>query len=219
MPTSRMPRVALEVGCLPQKNYKSKFITSSSWMNDIKKWFTKWKVEGFLTTHTQEGEEAEHALKFDMAILDALHMKWQTALHKSKFEYYCKYINKEYWKQYMTCVPEAQAHIRTPMPRNARRAITLMRTRSHMLKIETGGWQQIDAKKRTCNVCDMKRPETEEHVTLECPAYTHIRDGFKPLLQGCTTLEELLTKTRPSPTALGMFFAHLLEHHTHLQKS
>ncbi|MCO5577182.1 hypothetical protein L7F22_031006 [Adiantum nelumboides] len=139
-----------------------------------------------------------------MAILDALHMKWQIALHKSKFEYYCKYINKEYWKQYMTCVPQAQAHIRTPMPRNARRAITLMRTRSHMLKIEIGGWQQIDAKKRTCNVCDMKRPETEEHVTLECPAYTHIRDGFKPLLQGCTTLEELLTKTRPSPTALGI---------------
>lgn len=212
MPTNCMPHVAWEIGCLPQKNYKSKFITSS-WMNDIRKWFTKWNVEEFLTMHIQEGEKAEQELKFGIAVLDTLHMKWKTAVHKSKFEYYCKYINKEYWKQYTTCDPDAQVHIKTPMPRNARRAITLMRTRSHMLKIETGGWQQIDAKKRTCNVCDMERAETEEHVTLECPAYAHIRDGFQHLLQGCTTFGELLTKTQPSPTTLGMFLARLLEHH------
>lgn len=75
--------------------------------------------------------------------------------------------------------PEAQPHI---MPHMARRAISLMLTRSHMLKVETGGWLKIDAHKRTCISCNMQAIEDEEHITLRCPAYEHIRADFQPLI-------------------------------------
>mgnify|MGYP006999767929 CR=1 FL=1 len=109
-----------------------------------------------------------------------------------------------------------QVHIRTPMSHRARRAITLMRTRSHMLKIETGGWLKMDASRRICTQCDMNAQEHETHVALECPAYAYIRADFQQLTHGCTTFEELLSKTDPSPTPLGIYLARLLEQHTAL---
>ena len=69
---------------------------------------------------------------------------------------------------------EAQQHIQTHIPHTARRAISLMRTRSHMLKVEPGGWLKIDAQQRTCGFCDVQAIEDEAHVTLRCPAYEHI---------------------------------------------
>ena len=99
------------------------------------------------------------------------------------------------------------------MPYMARRAITLMRTRSHRLKIETGGWLKIDATKRLCKSCNMQVIEDEAHVALTCPAYEHIRADFQQLLKGCMTFADLLLRTEPSPTALGTYFTRILEHH------
>ena len=96
-------------------------------------------MKKYVCTPIDKGKEGEYMLTFDIAILDALHTKWQTTTHRSKFDYYCKSVNTKYWEQYKMSQPEAQAHICTPMPHMARRAISLMRTRSHMLKIETGG--------------------------------------------------------------------------------
>ena len=118
--------------------------------------------------------------------------------HRSKYEYYSKHVNPQYWESYKTSQSEAQEHIRIPMPHMARRAITLMRTRSHMLKIETGGWLKIDANKRICTSCNMQAIEDEAHVTLKCPAYEHIRTNFQQLMQGCNTFADLLLKTKPN---------------------
>ena len=93
MPTSRIPRVAWEVGSAPQKTRKSKFITSS-FIQDTRKWFNRWNVGAYVDMPFERGEESEHLLNFDIAILDSLHTKWQTTIHRSKFEYYCKYVNR-----------------------------------------------------------------------------------------------------------------------------
>ena len=90
--------------------------------------------------HIEEGTKKEHALNFDIKLLEALHNKWWHAVHRSKFEYYCKHINTRYWEEYKIGKPEAQAHIKTPMSHRACLGLTLMCTRSHILKIETGGW-------------------------------------------------------------------------------
>ena len=71
---------------------------------------------------------------------------------RSKFDYYCKHANTNYWETFKTSLMEAQDHIQTPMPHKARRAISLMRTRSHMLKIETDGWLKTDASKKICTL-------------------------------------------------------------------
>lgn len=217
MPTTRIPRIAWETGCAPQKTNKSKFL-SSSLVQDIRKWFAKWNVEAYVDMPIEEGKEGECMLNFDIAILDSLHTKWRTTTHRSKFEYYCKHVNPKYWEIYRTNLMEAQTHIRTPMPHMARRAISLMRTRSHMLKIETEGWLKIDASKRICTSCTMQAPEDEAHVTLECPEYAHIRANFQPLLSGCSTFADLLSKADPSPTALGTYLTRILEHHKTLTR-
>lgn len=46
---------------------------------------------------------------------------------------------------------------------------------SLMLKTETGGWLKIYANRRECTQCSLQKTEDETHVTLECPAYAHIR--------------------------------------------
>ena len=88
-----------------------------------------------------------------------------------------------------------------------------MRTRSHMLKIQVGGWLQISTPQRLCKFCPMKAIEDERHVALECPAYAHIKECFEQLIIGCHTFEDLLHKTDPTPAALGMFFAKIIEWH------
>ena len=153
-------------------------------------------------------------LQFDMAILNSLHSKWKNNPHRSKWEYYCKNVNSSYWDAYSVAKPEALPHICTPMPYKARHAITMMRTRSHMLQIEVGRWMKTDKAKRTCAHCHMHAIEDEAHVTLACPAYAHIRADFQPLIQGCDTLERLLSHTTPSPTVLGHYLSRILEHHT-----
>ncbi|MCO5609021.1 hypothetical protein L7F22_063241 [Adiantum nelumboides] len=213
MPHTRLPHIAWEVGCKPQKNHKSKFLTSSL-VEDIKKWFSKWNVGAHVDMHVEAGTEHEHELNFELQLLEALHNKWKNAMHKSKFEYYCKHINARYWEEYK--IGETQIHIRTPMSYRARRAITLMRTRSHMLKSEIGGWLNIDANMRRCTQCNLNSLENEAHVTLECLAYPHIQVDFPQLIQGCTTFEELLSRTHPSLVALSIYLAKVLEHHTTL---
>ena len=105
------------------------------------------------------------------------------------------------------------------MPHMARRAITLMRIRSHMLKIETGVRLKTDANKRICNSCSMQEIEDEAHVTLRCPAYEHIQANFQQLTYGCHTFADLLLKTELSPTGLGTYFTRILEHHKLLMET
>ena len=175
MPATHIPRIAWDAGCAPQKTRSSKFLTSS-FVQDIRKWFTKWNVETYIDMPIDAGKQGECLLNFDIALLD---QKSGKRLHHSKYESYCKHVNPRYWEAYETSQPEAQAHIRIPMPHMARRAITLMRTRSHMLKIETGGWLKTDAQKRTCMFCNMQASEDEKHVALRCPAYKYIRANFQ----------------------------------------
>ena len=73
MPNTRIPHIAWEAGCKPQKTKKSKFITSNL-IQDIRKWFAKWQVETYVDMHIEEQEE-EELLNFETAILDALHNK------------------------------------------------------------------------------------------------------------------------------------------------
>ena len=47
MPKNFIPHIAWGIGCKPQKNYKSKFFTSS-FVQDIQRWFAKWNVEAFV---------------------------------------------------------------------------------------------------------------------------------------------------------------------------
>ncbi|MCO5576821.1 hypothetical protein L7F22_030641 [Adiantum nelumboides] len=76
MPKSRIPHIAWDIGCKPQKNYKSKFLTSS-FVQDIRKWFAKWNVEAYVDMPILEGIKDEHALNFDIMLLESLHTKWQ----------------------------------------------------------------------------------------------------------------------------------------------
>lgn len=217
MPPTRLPHIAWNVGGKPQKTKKSKFLVSSL-IQDIKKWFGRWNVQEYVDMQIEQGKTHEYMLKFDIALLQSLHEKWQNTMHRSKWEYYCKYINPKYWDNYKAPKPEAQPHISTPMPYKARHAITMMRMRSHMLKIETGSWLKMDRNQRKCNTCSMQAIEDEAHVTLECPAYAHIRVDFQQVLQSCHTFEDLLAKATSTPTAIGFFFHRILEHHTLLRE-
>ena len=76
--------------------------------------------------------------------------------------------------------------------------------------METGCSLNIEQQKRSCYLCFLSLPETEVHVHLECPAYEDISHDFQEFLQGCSFLQEFLTRMEPSLTALGMLFAHLL---------
>ena len=137
MPADCIPNIAWTTGNALQKTKKSKFL-SSSLLQDVRKWFTKQGAEAFIDMQIIKGRENAHILNFETTILNALHAGWQSAMHKSKFDYYCQKVNKVYWTQYALEKPEAQVHICTPMPYTARRAISLMCTRSHTFKIETG---------------------------------------------------------------------------------
>ena len=168
MPSTHIPHIAWEARSTPQKTKKSKFLVSSL-IQDIHKWFTRWGVEAYVNLPIKKGKEEECMLNFDIKILNHLHHLWQTHAHQSKFEYYYKHVNPRYWENYKMSQPEAQVHICTPMTYMARKAITRMRTQSHMLKIEIGGRLKIDATKRICTSCTMQAIEDEAHVTLTCP--------------------------------------------------
>ena len=165
MPKNCIPHIAWGIGCKPQKNYKSKFLTSS-FVQDIQRWFAKWNVEAFVDLPIEEGTKHEHMLNFKIMLLESLH----NAIHRVLLQAYKHKI----LENYKALKPKAQAHIMTPMSHRALQAITLMRIWSHMLKIETRGWLNIDVNKRTCNQCDMNAPKHEAHVALERPAYAHI---------------------------------------------
>ena len=53
MPNNRIPHKAWGIGCKPQRNYKSKFLTSS-FVQDIRRWFAKWNVEAFVDMPIEE---------------------------------------------------------------------------------------------------------------------------------------------------------------------
>ena len=66
--------------------------------------------------------------------VESLRMKWEDA-KRTKLEYYIANVNLECWSQY-----KARAYLITNMSSNARRALTLLHTRSHKLGIEVASW-------------------------------------------------------------------------------
>ena len=59
-----------------------------------------------------------------------------------------------------------------------RKILSNIRMSSHKLKIETGRYTNIERENRLCELCNMRKIETEEHFLLECPAYNHHREIF-----------------------------------------
>ena len=86
MPPARIPHIAWRIGEATQKTKNSKFLTLSL-VQDTRKWFEKWNVREHVDMHLEQGEEGECMLKFDMALLHSLHLKWKNTPHGSKWEY------------------------------------------------------------------------------------------------------------------------------------
>ena len=59
-----------------------------------------------------------------------------------------------------------------------RRAITKIRTSSHMLKIETGRWNNISQALRICENCTLEEIEDEIHFLFKCPMHITERNNF-----------------------------------------
>ena len=57
MPKHRLPYLAWNVGGKPQKNHKSK-ILSSGWVLDIRKWFGRWGVQDLLDLPSDATQDA-----------------------------------------------------------------------------------------------------------------------------------------------------------------
>ena len=59
--------------------------------------------------------------------------------------------------------------------RNKRRWLTVMRTGTNSLRLETGRWEGEEVKDRTCRVCMSNDVEDECHFVLNCPVYERER--------------------------------------------
>lgn len=66
------------------------------------------------------------------------------------------------------------------IPEFKRKSFTRFRLSAHSLKIESGRWSRpiTPLESRTC-LCDSTSIQSEEHVTLECPLTSHIRNQFQ----------------------------------------
>ena len=76
-------------------------------------------------------------VKIEERWMESLRKKWEDA-KRTNLEYYISNINLECWSQYKARIPvdNIQPYLITNMSSNARRALTLLRTRSHKLGIE-----------------------------------------------------------------------------------
>ena len=70
-------------------------------------------------------------------LVESLRMKWEDA-KRTKVDYDIANVNSECWSQYKARMPidRIQPFLITNMSTNARRALILLRTRSHKLGIE-----------------------------------------------------------------------------------
>ena len=127
----------------------------------------------------------------------SLRMKWEDA-KRTKLEYYIANVNPECWSQYkarmsIDCI---QTYLITNMSSNARRALTLLRTRSHKLGIEVASWYQNVTNLRACKICNEGMVEDECHLLFTCLAYSAIRSRYDDILRGSDNFSAIL-KTPP----------------------
>ena len=147
MQEDHLPCQALKICKTPKKFYKSKFL-ASGWMIDIKKWFTKRKLERYLEKTKIDWKEMEVEFKA------SLWEKWAISTKSSKFEYYYEKI-MHYSKGSFTDVKGvAQAYLTEALTRAQRSALDQIRMRSHSLEIEKGAWARIPRSARTYKVCN-----------------------------------------------------------------
>ena len=104
-----------------------------------------------------------------------------------------------------------QTYLTGRLTRAQRSNLGQIQMRSHSLEIEKGAWVGIPRSERLCNVCkDLNAIEDEEHVLLECPAYSHIRQNFSSLLKDHKAIWNVLTES-PQKT-LGIYVTKVLSH-------
>ena len=135
MQPDRLPHKAWNASTKLQKNYKSKIICTG-WATDIRKWFSRWKVEAYLTMPPAKVNMQD----FQLSLLSTLQNHWLTSEKRVKLEYYQDNINPTCWSTYMSIETHAQPYISTPIPLLYRRNIARFHTRSHTFAIEKGAW-------------------------------------------------------------------------------
>ena len=75
-----------------------------------------------------------------------------------------------------------------------RRLMTTLRSGTNDLMIEKGRWCKMNENDRTCQQCDMKVVESEEHMVAECPRYASERlDLFAQIYHHSNNKFNLLT--------------------------
>ena len=82
------------------------------------------------------------------------------------------------------------------MSSNARRTLTLLRTRSHKLGIDVASWYQNVTNLKACKVCNEGMVEDECHLLFTCSAYSAICSKYVDILRGIDNLSAIL-KTPP----------------------
>eukprot|EP00249_Psilotum_nudum_P024953 c29331_g2_i2 orf=1-1479(+) len=139
-----------------------------------------------------------------------------------------------YYYEHFLSISE-QGFIETPqymqiyMPHRLRVAIGQLRVSSHQLAIESGRAHGIPREERICQICRTE-VESEEHMVIQCPAYSEIRARYtlRPTLRQCLTdmdqrqfgrflaealhtreerLHQSTTAREPSQTTLTQFFS------------
>ena len=80
-------------------------------------------------------------------------------------------------------VHRIQPYLITKMSINSRRALTLLRTRSHNLGIEVALWNQNQPNIKIYKVCKEGLVEDEYHLLFTCSAYSAIRESYDDILR------------------------------------
>ena len=86
-------------------------------------------------------------------------------------------------------IDRIQAYLMINMSSNARRALTLLRTRSHKLGIEVASWFQNVTNLKPCKVCNEGMVENECHLLFTCSAYSAIHSRYVGILRGSDNLK------------------------------
>ena len=90
-------------------------------------------------------------------------------------------------------IDRVQPYLITNMSSNARKALTLLRTRSHKLGIEVASWYQNLTNLKACKVCNEVMVEDECHLLFTCSAYSTIRSRYVDILRWSDNLSKILT--------------------------